>query len=368
VAGLVFTNLARRKARAAATALGIALGVATIVALLSVGSGLKRTAAELVHLGQADLGIFQSGVSDPTASVLPASLAPRLEKRPDVAEATPLLLVIEGVKQDPAAVVFGAEPDGFFRRRLVVSEGSNAPGGRTGVLVGDKLAKELNLHPGSTLMVKKKPFRVTGIYHSGIFFEDTGAILDLATAQRLEHRGSDVTTVAVQLAPDARHSTAEKALRRALPGTQIIGTPDEAARAGANGQLVRKVVTIIAALALIVGGLGVANTMAMAVMERRRELALLSAMGWQRLRIAILVLAEGVAVSVVGAGLGLLLGVIGAGLLNDALDVSAVVKPHVTPWTIGQGLLIGVAIGVLGGLYPAWRGTRGSAVELLGGT
>ena len=59
MAGLVFTNLARRKARAVATALGIALGVATIVALLSVGSGLKRTAAELVHLGQADLGIFQ---------------------------------------------------------------------------------------------------------------------------------------------------------------------------------------------------------------------------------------------------------------------------------------------------------------------
>jgi ABC-type antimicrobial peptide transport system permease subunit len=44
-----------------------------------------------------------------------------------------------------------------------------------------------------------------------------------------------------------------------------------------------------------------------------------------------------------------------------------VVTPRVTPWTIGQGLLIGVAIGVLGGLYPAWQGTRGSAVELLGG-
>jgi putative ABC transport system permease protein len=368
VAGLVFTNIARRKARAAATALGIALGVATIVALLSVGSGLKRTAAELVHLGQADLGIFQSGVSDPTASVLPASLAPRLEKRADVAEATPLLLVIEGVKQDPASVVFGAEPDGFFRRRLVVSEGRAGPTGRTGILVGDKLAKELKLHPGSTLTVKKRPFTVTGIYHSGVFFEDSGAIMDLSTAQRLEHRGNDATTVAVQLAPEARHSVAQQALKRALPGTQILGTADDAERAGANGQLVRNVVTIIAALALIVGGLGVTNTMAMAVLERRRELALLSAMGWQRLRIAILVLAEGVAVSLVGAGFGLLLGVVGAGLLNDALDVSAVVTPHVTPWTIGQGLLIGVAIGVLGGLYPAWRGTRGSAVELLGGT
>jgi putative ABC transport system permease protein len=367
VLGLVFTNLARRKARAFATAMGIALGVATIVALLSVGSGLKRTAGQLVHLGQADLGIFQSGVSDPTASVLPTSLATRLERRRDVAEATPLLLIVEGVRQDPAAVVFGADPRGFFRRRLVVAQGHGGPSGGHGVLVGDKLAAELGLRPGSSLNVKGRSYRVAGVYHSGIFFEDSGAILDLDAAQRLAHRGAEATTIAVQIAPDVRHAVAQKALTRALPGTQILGTADDAARAGANGQLVRNAVSIIAALALIMGGLGVTNTMAMAVLERRRELALLSAVGWQRLRVATLVLAEGVAVSVLGAGIGLLLGVVGAGLLNDALDVSAVVTPHVTPWTIGQGLLIGVAIGVLGGLYPAWRGTRGSAVELLGG-
>ena len=45
-----------------------------IVALLSVGAGLKRTAAELVNLGQADMGIFQSGIADPTASMLPTSM------------------------------------------------------------------------------------------------------------------------------------------------------------------------------------------------------------------------------------------------------------------------------------------------------
>ncbi len=66
----------------------------------------------------------------------------------------------------------------------------------------------------------------------------------------------------------------------------MIGTGDDPSRVGANGELVRKAVTIIAALALIVGGLGVTNTMAMAVLERERELALLSAVGWRRARIA----------------------------------------------------------------------------------
>jgi putative ABC transport system permease protein len=352
VLALVFTNLARHKARTIATAVGIALGVATIVALLSVGAGLQRTAAGLVHLGDADLGLFQSGVQDPTASVLPTSLAQRLERRPDVAKATPLLLVVEGVRQDPAAIVFGADPKGFVAQRLVVGEGSPSLGGRR-ILVGDRLAHELKLRPGSTLDVKRRPFTVAGIYHSGVFFEDSGAVMDLATAQRIERRGADATTIAVQLATDVHHATAAKA--------------DEATRAGANGELVRKTVDIVAALALIVGGLGVTNTMAMAVLERQRELALLSAVGWRRVRIACLVLAEGVATSVLGAGLGLILGIFGADALGRALGVAKVVTPDVTPWTMGQALLIGILIGVLGGLYPAWRGTSVSTTQLLGG-
>jgi putative ABC transport system permease protein len=363
---LVVTNLARRKARAVATAVGIALGVATIVALLSVGAGLQRTAAGLVHLGDADLGVFQAGVEDPTASVLPTSLAARLERRPDVSRATPLLLVVEGVREDPAAIVFGLDPKGFVAQRLVVGEGTQALGPRQ-VLVGDRLARELKLRPGATLKVKRRAFTVAGIYHSGVFFEDGGAVLDLAVAQRLERRGADATTIAVQLGTDVHNDAAAKAIRRALPGTQVIGTADEATRAGANGELVRKTVDIVAALALIVGGLGVTNTMAMAVLERQRELALLSAVGWRRLRIAGLVLAEGVATSILGAGLGLILGVFGADWLGRGLGVSTVVTPDVTPWTMGQALLIGVLIGVLGGLYPAWRGTSVSTTELLGG-
>jgi putative ABC transport system permease protein len=362
--GLVATNLTRRYGRTIATAMGIALGVATIVALLSTGSGLKRTAGELIHLGRADLGVFQKGIADPTASILPASLATRLERREDVSRATPLLLMIEAVRADPAAVVFGAEPQGFFAQRLVMSRGTKRFG-RRDVMIGERLASFLRLRPGETLTIKRRRFKVAGVYHTGVFFVDGGAVIDLPVAQRIEQRPGDATTIAVELAPDVRNATAARTLQRAYPDIQIIGTPDDAVRAGANGRLIRNAVRIIGALALIAGGLGVANTMAMAVLERQRELALLSAVGWQPVRIAALVLAEGIFTSMLGAALGLLLGVVGANWLGDALGVSEVVSPDVTPWTIGQGLLIGVAIGVLGGLYPAWRATRVSGVELL---
>jgi ABC-type antimicrobial peptide transport system permease subunit len=366
VLALIASNLGRHKGRTIATAFGIALGVGVIVALLSVGAGLKRTAGQLVHLGQADMGIFQSGVSDPTSSVLPTSFAHRLSARGDVSEATPILLLVTAIHGNPAAIVFGADPNGFLVQRQVMTAGSRDLG-PSDVLVGDRLAAQLHLQPGSALTIKSRHFTVGGIYHSGVYFEDTGATIDLHVAQQLEHRAGDATTIAVQLPPDEPQSSVEAAIRRDYPGITVIGTADDPSRIGANGELVRKAVTIIAALALIVGGLGVANTMAMAVLERERELALLSAVGWRRIRIAVLVLGEGIATSVLGAGVGLLLGILGADALNRALGVSEVVSPHVTPWTIGQALLIGVAIGVLGGLYPAWRGTTVSPTRLLGG-
>ena len=78
---------------------------------------------------------------------------------------------------------------------------------------------------------------------------------------------------------------------------------------------------MIVVIALIVGAISVANTMAMSIMERQAELGLLSTVGWSPVRVASLILGEGVAVSVLGAALGLLLGVIGAGLLVSALGV-----------------------------------------------
>jgi len=160
-------------------------------------------------------------------------------------------------------------------------------------------------------------------------------------------------------------SSAASSIERALPGTQVITNPQQALRAGANSTLISKAILVIVVIALIVGAISVANTMAMSIMERQGELGLLSAVGWSPARVASLILGEGVAVSVLGAAGGLLLGVIGSGLLVGALGVSAYVSPAVTAWGLGRGLLVGVAIGVLGGVYPAWRVTRMTPLRVL---
>jgi putative ABC transport system permease protein len=359
--GLITTNLVRRRGRTILTALGVGVGVATIVALLSLSAGLTQTAAGLVHLGGSDLGVFQAGVSDPTASLLPMSTIAKLDHNPAVAAATPLLLIVNGVKRDEAAIVFGAQPGGFFARRLVFESGG--PAAPNQVVIGDRMASMLKLKPGGTLNVSGRSFTVAGVYHSGVLFEDLGAVLPFGVAQQVSGRVGETTTVAVELATGIPPDFARRSIQRQLPGAIVVADAGEAARAGANGVLIHNATLVIIIIALIVGGIGVTNTMAMAVLERKGELALLSTIGWTPTRVASLIVGEGIGVSLLGAAMGLLLGVLGSQLLVDAMGVGAYVSPSITAWVLGRGLLVGIIIGVLGGIYPAIRVTKMPPLE-----
>src|SRR6266516_2793604 len=125
MSGLIVASLRRRLARTLLTATGIGVGVAAIVSLIARG----------------DVGIFQKGVSDPTASVLPTSMATAVEKQQGVAQATPIQLLIEVIPHEPSAIVFGIDLASFAGQRLVITKGqrATAPGQ---VLVGDQLAKQ----------------------------------------------------------------------------------------------------------------------------------------------------------------------------------------------------------------------------------
>lgn len=357
MSALLAANLLRRPGRTLLTALGTALGVATIVALLAVTDGLKATAAQLAHLGRADLGLFQRDAADPTTSVLPLSLMPRVEATPGIARAMPVQLLVEAIPGDKGALAFGGEPDSFLARRLVILAGRRMAAADE-VTVGDRLAARLRLRPGDTLAVRGLPLRVVGIHHGGVAFEDGGVVMSLPVAQRLAGRPNEVTTIAIQLEPTAKPEDVQRALERRLPGVVAFSESTQAVRTGVNGRLVGQAATVIVVLALLIGGISVMNTMLLATVERRGEFAVMSAVGWSGPQVAGLVLAEGAATGMLGALLGVALGIAAAGPLVGAVGVSEFVSPEITAWGLGRGLLVGGAIGVLGGLYPAWRVTR----------
>lgn len=355
--GLIAANVQRRKARTFLTAAGIAVGVGAVVALLALSAGLNNTAAEFVHLGRADLGLFQRDAGDPTSSVLPLSLLGRLERQPEVAQATAIQLVIGAVPGQPQAIVLGLDPNGFAARQLVITSGTSASAGR--VLVGDQLAAQAGLHPGETLRLGSRHFQIAAIYHSGLSYEDGGVITTLGDAQALAGRSpQEVTTFAVKLKPQAPLAKAERELTHTFPGLLPISDPGEAVRAGSSTVLITKAVLLMAVLALLIGALAVANTMQAALLERRRELALLSAIGWSGPQLGALVLGEALAVSMLGTSAGLVLGLAASKLLPGALGLTGFISPALTAWGFGRAVLIGVLIATLGAIYPIWRVTR----------
>ena len=102
-----------------------------------------------------------------------------------------------------------------------------------------------------------------------------------------------------------------------------------------------------------------------AVLERRRELGLLSTIGWSPRQLGGLVLGEAVAVSALGTAAGLVLGIAAARLLPGALGLGAFISPVLTAWGFGRACLIGILIGIAGAIYPMWRVTRMRSVVAL---
>ena len=117
--------------------------------------------------------------------------------------------------------------------------------------------------------------------------------------------------------------------------------------------------------AVLVGGLGMMNTMLMSVLERTREIGVLRALGWKRRRIITMIVGEALIVALGGGALGILLGVGLTELARTAPSVEALLQDTLTPYILAQAIGIAVVLGTVGGLYPAWRASKLQPVEAM---
>jgi putative ABC transport system permease protein len=358
--GLIWKNLMRRRGRTALTSAGVAIGVGLIVALLSIAAGVHRTANDLIHVGRADFGLFQSDVADLTRSLLPGSLGQKVAEDPGVAQAAGIYLKVGGVEGRDSFLLFGLDPRQFAYKRLVITEGS-----RGDALIGDAAAKSLHLAPGDELHVGKRAFPIAGVYHSGNRFEDGGAVLPLHTVQALAGHPGDVTTIAVVARLGEKSKAVAARLEHRFPGLSAVTEPGQAVKVDTSSRLIISTGWIFSLLALIVGGIGVTNTMAMSVLERVREIGILRAVGWRTSRIGAMIVSESLAIGVLALGLGLLLGWGGAELFTSGGALSTLVEPDFTAGVFAWGLAFSLGVGLLGAVYPTWRATRLTPIEAL---
>jgi putative ABC transport system permease protein len=362
-AGLVLKNLLRRKARTALTVAGVAIGVGLIVALLSITNGVKHTAGELIHVGRSDFGLFQSGASELTRSLLPESLAGRVDSTAGVDRVARIFLLVGVVEHSESSLLFGYVPGEFPEQRLVIVSGRRATGDEA--LIGEGAVGIYHVRAGGLIHAGNRAFRVAGVYHSGNRFVDRGVVLPLPAVQAIAQRPHEVTTMGVIVRHGETPRVVAKRLEGRFPGVTAVIEPGQAVKIDTSSRLIVTAGWIFSLLALIIGGIGVTNTMAMSVFERIREIGIMRAVGWSSKRIAALIVSEAIGIGLIALAIGLLGGWGAAVLFTDHSSLSTLTEADFTGGVFAWGLAFALGVALLGALYPAWRAVSLTPIEAL---
>jgi putative ABC transport system permease protein len=234
------------------------------------------------------------------------------------------------------------------------------------LLIGSIAAHSYGIHVGDPIELSRKPFHVVGIFETGNVWEDGGALLPLSTLQTFQHHENQVTMIGVKVMPGYSTEEVERMLEARYNGELVamrsLAESEKVARSLGIAQVLSWAISL---LAIVIGGLGVMNTLIMAVFERTREIGVLRAVGWRRSRILRMILGESLSLSFLAIVVGSLAGILGIQLLLLFPWARGLISPVYSLAIFGQAVAVALGVGLLGGLYPALRASRISPREAL---
>ena len=366
--GFAWKNLWRRRLRTSLTLCGIGMAIGAFVALVGFSRAFEQEWLRLYTSSGTDIDVVEKTFLNTSVD---EALAPRLRAVPVVDRAEPMMYNIMDLTPEINAIVFGWQADSYEFDSLTFTSGGRFHEAKPEIILGELLARNLNKKVGETVEMQGSGFLVTGIYHGGSGLEAAAVIMPLDQLQQISSLQGKVSSFHVRLRPTPAGESRDHYLKRAqalieaaLPGLNAA----PAAEYAANNQFVTLAKAIAwgtSSIALLMGILGIANTMAMSVFERTREIGILRALGWKSWRILLLIQTEAMALGVGGGFIGIGFGWGILRLLESLPQTASIVSASLTPFYLFQALGVAVLSGLAAGAYPAWRAAHLSPVEAL---
>ena len=361
---LILTNLRRHRTRSFISVAGIAFSVAAMLTVVTILQGAIGMFSSILS-SDSEIIVFERNVSDLFFSDVPASVASEVSRWSTVAHADPVLFGIVSSADHPIITCFGVTPQDARIRKATWLAGDRVDFGKSndGVLLGSRAADFLNASVGRHVPIGHGTFHVIGILKTANGFEDGGVFMPLVAAQSFFHKeGSSVVTIKLR---DKNQAAAFKAQINQTYPNLIALEDNEFSHSYSQFKILKATAWAVGGCGLLLGGLGVANTMIMSVFTRIREIAILRVNGFSNLQIAAMIFGESSCVAAFGAIVGLTIGILALFTLKHvpALDgyVDASMKPVVMLIVVVLALLTGIA----GALYPAAYAMKIRAVEAL---
>jgi putative ABC transport system permease protein len=394
-------SLSGNKLRSGLTVLGIVIGVAAVIAMLAIGHGAEATiTGSISGIGTNLLFIFPGNFEVTVRNPRPLTLGDAQAiadplAAPSVEAVAPVLegsgLVTAGGEQTDTTIS-GVTPEYFAVRNYTLIEGEflgeeHMLGRASVVLLGsdvaDKLFGRREGLVGETVRIEGQPFRVLGVLASkggGSFgSEDNRVIIPMNTAQaRLIRRSTrdkiDIIfaqVISAEAVPQANEEIAQ--ILRTRHRTQV-GEDDFTVFSQQDflqtASTITGVLTIflggIAAISLLVGGIGIMNIMLVSVTERTREIGLRKALGARKRDILIQFLTESSLLSLIGGLIGIIFGWLIAAIVGQIAAASNTpFRPSMGINSVLLATLFSAAVGLFFGIYPANRAANLEPVEAL---
>ena len=370
---LAGTGLRARPMRAFLSALGIAIGIAAMIAVVGVSTSSRaQLTAQLESLGTNMLTLTPGSDLTGAEVKFPTDAVGRVDKIDGVQQSSSTSLVKASVYRsslsDKAATggisALVAEPGLLDVVAGEVDKGAwlnPATSSYPSTVLGAAAARRLGVvEPGTQVWLGGTSFTVVGILKPSVLAPelDNAALIGAPVAERLFGYAGNPTTIYERSADEAVERVRGllgPTISPQAPGAVKISRPSDALAAkNAADQAFTSLLTGVGSIALVVGGIGVANTMIISVLERRREIGLRRALGAMRGHILIQFLAEALLLAGLGGALGC---VIGVGVTAGVAAANG--WPFALPaLIILAGLGVTVLIGAVAGLYPAVRAAR----------
>ncbi|MEV5540919.1 ABC transporter permease [Saccharopolyspora shandongensis] len=367
------TGLRARRTRVVLSALGIAIGIATMVAVIGLSTSSRADLmSQLDRLGTNLLTAEAGKDLDGNPVKLPKNVVAMVNRIGPVEKATATAEVDARVrrsdvvpKEMPAGVtVQAARLDLLDALNAQVDSGTwftpaseNLPAAVLGHIAAERLGVSV---PGERILLNDTWFVVIGVLAPVELVPqlDRVAMVGFPVAERYLGFDGHPTTVFERSSDESVEAVRGVLARTVNPGApesvNVSRPSDALAARAATDKGLTTLMLGLGAVALLVGGVGIANTMIISVLERRQEIGLRRALGATKGHIRMQFLTESLLLSVLGGATGAALGAITTAIFAAAQGWTAVVPA----WALGGGIGATLVIGVIAGLYPAIRASR----------
>lgn len=369
----VLRNLIRRKMRTFLTVLGISVGVTAVVTLVTISYGFENEWLKAFQSRGTQVVVMKRGTADILTSSLDESIKEDLLKIDGVNEVASVLVDLVAVEDSPGLTIFGWDTDEYLFQHLKVATHKGVKLGRlltpedegqNNVIIGRIASDNFGKKVGDDINIETDVFKIVGIYESSSIFENGSLIMPLKRLQELMSRKNRVTVfnIRIQDGADARE-IADK-IERIFPGVSAMQA-EEALKSNQGIKMAKGMAWATSLIALLVGAIGTLNTMGMSVFERTKEIGVLRAVGWKKRRVMTMILIESITMSIMGGIIGCVLGKFLLLALSKYSLTSTFVTGDIPVRVFGEAFLVAIGLGIIGGIYPAYRGANLSPIEAL---